>query len=215
VYTYGTSGTPKGVELTHRNLISQIESTALNYHFTKEEDVAFSFLPLAHIFERMVMHFYLSRELSIYFADDVKNVGVLLKDVNPTVMTVVPRLLEKVFFKMKLKAMDGSFIKKFIVKYAFYRATTKDLFQSITLIDTLLDKIVYTKLREAFGSRMGMLISGGAALSDKLYMFYLNIGIPLYQGYGQTETSPVIASNTVLVRQIKSYLFYLGIIMLS
>ena len=196
VYTSGTSGTPKGVELTHANLISQIHATSLNYHFYRETDVAFSFLPLAHIFERMVMHFYLSRELSIYFADDVKNVGVLLKEVNPTVMTVVPRLLEKVFFKMKLKAMDGSFIKKAIVKFAFYRATTKDPFEEPTMIDNMLDKIVYTKLRLALGNRMRMMISGGAALSDNLYRFYLNIGIPLYQGYGQTESSPVIASNT-------------------
>ena len=111
VYTSGTSGTPKGVELTHKNLISQIHATAENYHFEKEVDVAFSFLPLAHIFERMVMHFYLSRELSVYFADDVKNVGVLLKELNPTVMTVVPRLLEKVFFKMQLKAMEGNLIQ--------------------------------------------------------------------------------------------------------
>lgn len=196
VYTSGTSGTPKGVELTHANLISQIQATALNYHFERDEDVAFSFLPLAHIFERMVMHFYLSRELSVYFADDVKNVGALLKEVNPSVMTVVPRLLEKVFFKMQLKAMEGSFIKKAIVKFAFYRATTKDPFEETNIFDTVLDKVVYGKLREALGIRMRMMISGGAALSDKLYRFYLNIGIPLYQGYGQTETSPVIASNT-------------------
>jgi long-chain acyl-CoA synthetase len=196
VYTSGTSGTPKGVELTHRNLISQVQATALNYHFDREVDVAFSFLPLAHIFERMVMHFYLSRELSIYFSDEVKNVGVLLKEVNPTVMTVVPRLLEKVFFKMKLKAMDGNFIKKALVSLAFYRATTKDPFSKDSFLDGMLDKLVYKKLRAALGVRMRMLISGGAALSDVLYRFYLNIGIPLYQGYGQTESSPVIASNT-------------------
>lgn len=196
VYTSGTSGTPKGVELTHKNLISQIHATALNYHFDREEDIAFSFLPLAHIFERMVMHFYLSQELSIYFADDVKNVGVLLKEVNPTVMTVVPRLLEKVFFKMKLKAMTGNIFKKGLVLFAFNRAATKDPFTEDSFLDKLLDKLVYQKLRMAFGTRMRMMISGGAALSDRLYRFYLNIGIPTYQGYGQTESSPVIAANT-------------------
>ena len=196
VYTSGTSGIPKGVELTHANLISQIHATALNYHFYKEEDVAFSFLPLAHIFERMVMHFYLSRELSIYFADDVKNVGVLLKEVNPTVMTVVPRLLEKVFFKMKLKAMDGSFIKKGLASLAFYRATTRDPFEKTSLLDKFLDDLVYSKLRLALGTRTPTLISGGAALSDVLYRFYMNIGMPTYQGYGLTESSPVICSNT-------------------
>ncbi len=196
VYTSGTSGDPKGVELTHANLISQIHATAENYFFEKHTDVAFSFLPLAHIFERMVMHFYLSRELTVYFADDVKNVGALLKEVNPTVMTVVPRLLEKVYFKMKTKALDGNFIKKAIVMLAFYRATTKDPYARITLFDKFLDRMVYAKLRPAFGSKMRMMISGGAALSDMLYRFYLNIGMMVYQGYGQTEASPVIASNT-------------------
>ncbi len=196
VYTSGTSGTPKGVELSHANLISQIHATAENYHFDKEVDIAFSFLPLAHIFERMVMHFYISQELTVYFADDVKNVGVLLKEINPTVMTVVPRLLEKVFFKMKLKAMEGSFIKKILVKYAFHRAVTKDPYISQNIVDKLLDRIVYKKLRLALGTRMRMMISGGAALPDALYKFYTNIGTPIYQGYGQTETSPVIASNT-------------------
>lgn len=196
VYTSGTSGLPKGVELTHRNLISQIQGTHKNYHFDKEKDIAFSFLPLAHIFERMVMHFYLSCELSIYFADDVKNVGALLKEVNPTVMTVVPRLLEKVFFKMKLKAMEGNFIKQSLVRFAFYRATTKDPMKKLSWIDKVLDTLVYKKLRLALGTRMGMLISGGAALSDMLYRFYLNIGVSLYQGYGLTESSPVICSNT-------------------
>ena len=196
VYTSGTSGNPKGVELTHANLISQIHATAENYHFEKEVDVAFSFLPLAHIFERMVMHFYLSRELSVYFADDVKNVGLLLKEVNPTVMTVVPRLLEKIFFKMKTKAMDGSFIKQALVSLAFYRASTKDPGKEATVLDRILDRLVYSKLHLAFGRDLRMPISGGAALSDMLYRFYLNIGISLYQGYGLTESSPVIASNT-------------------
>lgn len=196
VYTSGTSGTPKGVELTHANLISQIHATALNYHFYKEKDIAFSFLPLAHIFERMVMHFYLSRELSIYFADDVKNVGILLKEVNPTVMTVVPRLLEKVFFKMKLKAIDGSFIKKGLVRLAFHRASTKDPFKNPSFLDKLLDDHVYRKLRLVLGTGTPTLISGGAALSDLLYRFYMNIGMSIYQGYGLTESSPVICSNT-------------------
>ncbi len=196
VYTSGTSGTPKGVELTHRNLISQIQATAQNYHFDRDTDIAFSVLPLAHIFERMVMHFYLSRELSIYFADDVKNVSVLLKEINPTVMTAVPRLLEKVFFKMKAKALEGNIFKQILVRLAFYRATTKDPETKMTLLDRVLEQLVYKKLKAAFGTRMHMMISGGAALSDIFYRFYLNIGIPLYQGYGLTESSPVIASNT-------------------
>lgn len=196
VYTSGTSGNPKGVELSHSNLISQVKATAENYYFEKNRDIAFSFLPLAHIFERMVMHFYISREVSIYFADDVKNVGVLLKEINPTVMTVVPRLLEKVYFKMKTKAMEGNVFKRGLVMLAFHRAGTKDPEKSMTLLDRLLDRLVYTKLRLAFGKSMRMMISGGAPLSDMMYRFYLNIGVNVYQGYGLTESSPVIASNT-------------------
>jgi long-chain acyl-CoA synthetase len=165
VYTSGTLGNPKGVELTHANLVSQINATAENYSFEKDSDVAFSFLPLAHIFERMVMHFYLSRELRVYFTDDVQNVAIHLKEVNPTVMTVVPRLLEKVYFKMRIKAMEGNPLKQALVSLAFYRATTKDPNSRITMIDRFLDKMVYAKLRLAFGSRMRMMISGGAALS--------------------------------------------------
>jgi len=196
VYTSGTSGTPKGVELSHANLISQIHATSENYVFYKESDVAFSFLPLAHIFERMVMHFYLSQELTVYFADDVQNVGVLLKELNPTVMTVVPRLLEKVFFKMKLKAMEGSFLKQALVRLAFHRALTKNPQTSKNILDKVLDALVYKKLRLALGSKMRMMISGGAPLAEALHRFYLNIGLTIYQGYGLTESSPVIAANT-------------------
>lgn len=98
------------------------------------------------------------------FVEEGKNVGVLLNEVNPTVMTVVPRLLEKVFFKMKLKAMEGNFIKQTLVRLAFYRATTKDPMTKFSLLDKVLDTLVYKKLRLALGTRMGMLISGGAAL---------------------------------------------------
>ena len=97
---------------------------------------------------------------------------------------------------MKLKASEGNFIKKTLVNYAFHRAVTKDPYAAKNVVDNLLDKIVYKKLRLALGSRMSMMISGGAALPDALYKFYLNIGTPIYQGYGQTETSPVISSNT-------------------
>jgi len=195
VYTSGTSGLPKGVELTHFNLISQIIDTAIKYKFDPKTDIALSLLPLAHIFERMVMHFYLSTGMSIYFADDVKNIGNLMRSVRPTVMTVVPRLLEKVWFKMHDKAMQSGLLKKLIAMTAFHRAEQRDPFRLKSRMDSLMDTLVYSKLREAMGGRIRMLISGGAPLSDDLYRFFLNIGIPLYQGYGLTEASPVICAN--------------------
>ena len=195
VYTSGTSGLPKGVELSHFNLISQILDTGAKYKFDANRDKALSFLPLAHIFERMVMHFYLSTGMSIYYADDVQNVGKLLREVKPTIMTVVPRLLEKVYFKMYNKAMEGNFIKQAIVKLAFYRANHKDPTTSQTWLENKLDKLVYSKLRTSLGGNLRMMISGGAALSSELYRFFWNIGIPPYQGYGLTEASPVICAN--------------------
>ncbi len=195
VYTSGSSGLPKGVELTHFNLISQIIDTGIKYQFDPLTDKALSLLPLAHIFERMVMHFYLSTGMSIYFSDNVKNLGKLMHSVQPTVMTVVPRLLEKVCFKMHTKAMASGTLKKIIARPAFWRSHHKDPDSQKNWIDTLLDKLVYSKLRASLGGNLRMMISGGAPLVDELYRFFLNIGIPLYQGYGLTEASPVICAN--------------------
>jgi long-chain acyl-CoA synthetase len=195
VYTSGTTGLPKGVELTHFNLISQLTDTALTYECDPATDKSLSLLPLAHIFERMVMHFYLSTGMSIYFADDVKNVGNLLREVHPTIMTVVPRLLEKICFKMYQKAMQENPVKKLIVRLAFHRSHHKEPESPNTWLDNLLDKLVYCKLRASLGGKIRLMISGGAPLANDLYRFFLNIGIPLYQGYGLTESSPVICAN--------------------
>ena len=195
VYTSGTSGLPKGVELTQLNLISQIHDTGVKYKFDLHKDTALSFLPLAHIFERMVMHFYISTGMSVYFVDDVKNLGVIIKTVHPTVMTTVPRLLEKVYAKMQQKAKEESLLKRWILKLAFYRANHKDIDAKNGWIDVLLDKLVYQKFRASLGGSLRMIISGGAALSPDLNRFFFNIGIPVYQGYGLTESSPVICAN--------------------
>jgi long-chain acyl-CoA synthetase len=195
VYTSGTSGLPKGVELSHCNLISQISDTSIKYPLDAKTDSSLSLLPLAHIFERMVMHFYLSTGISVYFVDDVRNVGNLLRSVQPTIMTVVPRLLEKICFKMHKKAIAAPHFKRFIAMTAFENAQQKDPYGPKSWIDKLLDKLVYQKLRDSLGGNLRLLISGGAPLADDLYRFFLNIGIPLYQGYGLTESSPVICAN--------------------
>ncbi len=196
VYTSGTSGLPKGVQLTHANLVSQLIDTEINYKFDPKSDKALSVLPLAHIFERMVMHFYLSQGLSVYFVDDVKNIATILNEVHPTVMTVVPRLLEKVYFRMKQKAQQSSLFKRQIAALAFRRANDKDPSVVLNMWDKLFEYLVYSKLRTSLGGKLRMMISGGAPLSLALNRFYLNIGIPLFQGYGLTEASPVVCSNT-------------------
>lgn len=195
IYTSGSTGVPKGVELSHKNLITQIKDT--HHCFQMGEGAkALSFLPLAHIFERMVMSYYLSCGISIYFVDDVKRVADLLKEVKPTVMTVVPRLLDKIYTKMHENARAAKGIKWLIATAAFYRANHKDPnSDKQTLIDKVFARLVYSKLVDALGGELKHLISGGAPLSMPVYRFFHNIGIPLYQGYGLTETSPVICVN--------------------
>ncbi len=196
IYTSGSTGRPKGVELSHKNLITQIMDTKLVFDI-EPGFKALSFLPLAHIFERMVMSFYLSSGVSVFFADEVKNVGNLLKEVKPNVMTVVPRLLDKIYTKMHESAASARGVKWLIARAAFYRANNKDPnSKKKNFMDALFAKLVYSKLVAALGGELRYLISGGAPLSMPVYRFFYNIGIPLYQGYGLTETSPVVCVNT-------------------
>lgn len=195
IYTSGSTGTPKGVELTHRNFMTQLKDAqaVIPLH---ENHVALSFLPLAHIFERMVVSYYLASSVSIYFADDVQNVGNLIKQVKPTVMTVVPRLLEKISTKMHANAMANKGVKWLIAKMAFSAADSKDVNAPASFIDKLSTKLVYGKLLEALGGNIELIICGGAPLASKTERFFTNIGVNLYQGYGLSETSPVISVNT-------------------
>lgn len=193
IYTSGNTGTPKGVMLTHKNIISQIKDINKLINLEQKE-VALSLLPLAHIFERTVMSYYLSRGISIYFVDDITNVTNLLKIVKPTIMTAVPRLLEKIFNKIKMNIATKPLISRIIAGLAFRYALRENLNKN-SFIYKIFDKIVYKKLREIFGSRLTKLVSGGAPLSKEIALFFVNIGVPVYQGYGLTEFSPVISTN--------------------
>ena len=194
IYTSGSTGIPKGVELTHKNIISQLHSINANFDIDKK-DRALSLLPLAHIFERVVMSFYLSKNTSIYFVDDLQNIANLMQEVRPTIMTVVPRLLEKIFIKIQTKVSQTKGISKIIAHLAFNRALTKQ-HNTFNLLDTIYDTLVYSKFRESFGGKLKILITGGSSLNKEIYTFFVNIKLPLYQGYGLTESSPVICVNT-------------------
>jgi long-chain acyl-CoA synthetase len=193
IYTSGNTGTPKGVMLSHKNIVSQLHDINKLINLPKSE-VALSLLPLAHIFERTVMSYYLSRGVSIYFVDDVLNVANLMKVVKPTIMTVVPRLLEKIFNKIKAQILEKPFFSRVIASLAFSYALKENLDKS-SILFKIYDKLVYSKFREIFGSRVDKLVSGGAPLSKDIALFFVNIGVPVYQGYGMTEFSPVVSTN--------------------
>jgi len=197
IYTSGSTGLPKGVELTHRSVVSQVEGSRIRFDFAEgPTDAVLSALPLAHIFERMVTYYYISRGISIYFVDDVKLVGDYMREVRPTYMEVVPRLLEKAHAKMRAQIEAERGAKGAIARAAFLRAERKPAETARRGPAGLLaDLLVYRKLRDAMGGRFRAVISGGAPLSKEMGRFFANIGLPLYEGYGLTEASPVIACN--------------------
>jgi len=194
IYTSGSTGLPKGVEISHQNLISQIKATHERFTLDPSEDKILTCLPLAHVFERMVSYFYISTGTPLYFADDIKKVGDLLREIQPTVITLVPRLLEKVYAKMSSRIDEQSPIKRKLMNSAFDRAVTNIPTEN-NLVDKVFDKLIYSKLREALGGNLQMLIVGGSALSESMEYFFKNVGFNVYQGYGLTECSPVLSVN--------------------
>ncbi len=194
IYTSGSTGVPKGVSITHKNLISQIKSATKRFPIDSSKDCVLSCLPLAHVFERMVIYYYLSTGTSIYFADDIKKVGDLLREIHPTVITLVPRLLEKVYLKMSKNVKELKGLKRKLANLAFRKAETNmPGKKSIGL--RILDRLIYKKLRAALGGNLRLVICGSAKLSPDVERFFLNIGLPLFQGYGLTECSPVVSAN--------------------
>ena len=202
IYTSGNTGTPKGVVLSNKNIISQINDIDFLIHLKKDE-IILSLLPLAHIFERTVMSYYLSKNVSIYFVDEITNVANLLKIVKPTMMTAVPRLLEKIYNKIKTNIESKPLISKILASLAFSYAMRYDINKQ-GFIYKLFDKIVYIKFREIFGSRLQKLVSGGAPLNKDICNFFVNIGINIYQGYGLSEFSPVISTNAPDAQKVGS-----------
>lgn len=195
IYTSGSTGTPKGVELTHRNLVSQVQSAIKRFPLDPAKDKIVSCLPLAHVFERTVCYYYLYTGTSVYFAEDVKKVGDALRDIHPTVVTLVPRLLEKAHAKFQANVELAEGFKKKLAQAAWVRAQAKDSASRPTLKDKIYDALVYKKMRAAMGGNLRLVISGSAPLDPVLNSFFLNIGIEVFEGYGLTESSPVISCN--------------------
>lgn len=195
IYTSGSTGRPKGVKLTHKNLISQIKSGQMRIPLNPKKDKALSILPLAHVFERTLVYFYICSGISIYFVDDIKEISKICQQVHPTITAMVPRIIEKFFSKIKSSIEHAPTIKKTIAQWGFQLAHCSSPSIIQRLMWPLAEQFVFSKIRKKLGGKFRVIIIGGASLNPELYQFFLNLGIPLYQGYGLTETSPVIATN--------------------
>ena len=199
IYTSGTTGSPKGVMLTHKNIISNVlgvENRIPIPNKDYKEIRTLSFLPICHILERMVCYFYFHHGFSTYFAESIEKIGENMKEETPHFVTVVPRLLEKVYDKIYHKGISAGGLKKLIFLWAMGVNKKYELGQPKNWKQKLADKLVFSKWREGLGGEIVSLISGSAALSISLNKKFQAAGIPIIEGYGLTETSPVIAVNS-------------------
>jgi long-chain acyl-CoA synthetase len=200
IYTSGTTGFPKGVMLSHRNIVSNILNGVKSFPF--EDDVngrSLSFLPLNHIFERIVCYIFIYTAHSIYFAESMDSIGENLKEVKPTIFCTVPRLLEKVYEKIMAKGAELTGAKKQLFYWAVDLANKYDNRKSGGLWYNLqlgiANKLIFSKWREGLGNNIRGIITGGAACQVRLIRIFTAAKVPIYEGYGPTENSPVISVN--------------------
>ncbi len=204
IYTSGTTGEPKGVMLTHSNLVTNLIDSSGHLSFG-EHDTALSVLPLSHVFERQAMYMYLHQGMAVYFAESLQTVGPNLREVHPTVLVGVPRIFEKIYQRIQERAAETGRIASALLawsvsvgkEYAQRVIAHQPVPAFLKLKHRIASKLVFSKWQWAFGGRMRLLVSGGAALPEELSYIYIGAGIPIVQGYGLTETSPVITTSRI------------------
>lgn len=199
IYTSGTTGRPKGVMLSHENIVANVLGSEKRIPFNAGKTRAMSFLPICHIFERMVVYLYQYYGVSIYFAESIEKISENIQEVKPNVMTVVPRLLEKVYEKIHAKGSELTGIK---FKLFFWAINLGERFEPYGRNGWWYEfqlkwarKIIFSKWKAALGGNLNLMVSGSAALQPRLARMFAAADIPVMEGYGLTETSPVIAVN--------------------
>ena len=199
IYTSGTTGNPKGVMLTHNNIVSNVKDSIPAFTFAEKDDRALSFLPLNHIFERMVTYIYLMAGVSIYYAESMDTIGANLKEVKPQIFTTVPRLLEKVYERIMNTGLELKGIKRALFFWALGLGKRYDNVRRgnpwYRLQLAIANKIIFNKWREALGGNVKAIVVGSAACQDRLVRIFTAAKVIILEGYGLTETSPVVSVN--------------------
>jgi long-chain acyl-CoA synthetase len=203
IYTSGTTGEPKGVMLTHTNFCSNVADSCANVKFDAKDDVAISFLPLAHVYGRTLDYVHLFHGITIAYVEAVEHVAQALLEINPTLLAAVPRVFEKIYARVVEQGSKQTGYRRKIFDWAMAVASRSALWRSgeqdanlqVKLAWELADKLVYSKIRQGTGGKLRLVFSGGAPLAKELAEFFWAVGVPIYQGYGLTETSPVLTSN--------------------
>jgi len=199
IYTSGTTGDPKGVMLSHSNIVSNVRDSMPVFTFAKYQEKALSFLPLNHIFERMVTYVYITAGISIYYAENMDTIGDNLREVQPMAFTTVPRLLEKVYERILGKGLELKGIKRALFFWALDLGKKYDNVNkgsiSYRMQLALANKLIFSKWREALGNNVKAIVTGSAACQERLIRIFTAAKIVIMEGYGLTETSPVISVN--------------------
>lgn len=198
IYTSGTTGTPKGVMLSHENIMSNV-TACMPYLPVNEQARALSFLPLNHIFERMVTYLYLQAGVSVYYAESMEAISDNLREVKPSIFTTVPRLLEKVYEKIMAKGLELTGIKRALFFWAVDLGKQYEINKNMgawyNFQLSIANKLIFSKWREALGGEIKCIVTGAAACQVRLLKIFTAAQISILEGYGLTETSPVISVN--------------------
>ena len=199
IYTSGTTGKPKGVMLSHQNIVSNVLASAERVPIENGRSKALSFLPVCHIFERMILYLYQYCGIEIYFAEAIETLSENAQDIKPQVMTAVPRLYEKIYDKIYAKGLDLTGIKKKLFFWALELGLKYEPYgRNGWLYEKKLGiarKLIFSKWQAALGGELKIMVSGSAALQPRLTRVFAAAGMPVMEGYGLTETSPVISVN--------------------